>query len=56
MQLTKYAVEFKFEADKQVIGKGHPVVDAAKGLGIFEGVLYGRVTNFKKLDAPLVHY
>ncbi len=30
MERTKYAAEFKSEAVKQVIDKGHPVVDVAK--------------------------
>ena len=41
MERTKYAPEFKSEAVKQVIDKGHAVVDVAKRLGIPEGVLYG---------------
>jgi len=32
MERTKYAVEFKSEAVKQVIDKGHAVVDVASGL------------------------
>jgi transposase-like protein len=32
MERTKYAAEFKSEAVKQVIDKGHPVVDVAKRL------------------------
>ena len=34
MQHTKFAAEFKSEAVKQVIDKGHAVVDVAKRLGI----------------------
>jgi transposase-like protein len=45
MQRTKYAVEFKSEAVKQVIDKGHAFVDAAKRLGI--GVLNRWVNKFK---------
>lgn len=37
---TKYAVEFKDEAVKQVVDKGHSVLDVAKRLGIADGVLY----------------
>jgi transposase len=37
---------------KQVIDKGHPVVDVAKLLGIPEGVLYGWVNKFKKSEQP----
>lgn len=32
MQRAKYAPEFKEEAVKQVVVKGHPVVDVAKRL------------------------
>jgi len=52
MQRTKYAAEFKSEAVKQVIDKGHAVVDVAKRLGSPEGVLYSWVNKFKKSDAP----
>ncbi len=38
MQLTKYAVEFRSEAVKQVIDNGHHIVDVDKRLGITEGV------------------
>ena len=40
MRRTKYALEFKDEAVRQVIDRGHPVVDVAKRLGISESVLY----------------
>jgi transposase len=40
MQRSKYASEFKEEAVKQVIDKGHSVVDVAKRLGIPDNVLY----------------
>ena len=33
MRRTKYALGFKDEAVKQVIDRGHPVVDVAKPLG-----------------------
>ena len=49
---TKYTAEFKEEAVKQVIDKGHTVVDVAKRLGIAEGVLYTWVSKFKKADEP----
>ena len=52
MQRAKYAPEFKDEAVKQVIDKGHSVVDVAKRLGIAEGVLYTWVSKFKKADEP----
>ena len=53
MQRAKYAPEFKDEAVKQVIDKGHSVVDVAKRLGIAEGVLYTWVSKFKKADEPV---
>ena len=52
MKRTKYTTEFKEEAVKQVIDKGHTVVDVAKRLGIAEGVLYIWVSKFKKADEP----
>jgi len=52
MKRTKYTSEFKEEAVKQVIDKGHTVVDVAKRLGIAEGVLYTWVSKFKKADEP----
>ncbi len=48
MQRSKYAPEFKDEAVKQVIDKGHSVVDVAKRLGIPDNVLYTWVSKFKK--------
>ena len=48
MQRSKYAPEFKVEAVKQVIDKGHSVVDEAKRLGIPDNMLNKRVSNFKK--------
>ena len=52
MHRTKYAPKFTSEAVKQVIDKGHAVVDVAKRLGIPEAVLYSWVNKFKKSDAP----
>ena len=52
MERTKYVAEFKSEAVKQVIDKGHPVVDVATRLGITERVLYSWVNNFKKSGTP----
>jgi len=53
MRRKKYALGFKDEAVKQVIDRGHPVVDVAKPLGISESVLYTWVSKFEKADAPL---
>ena len=52
MKRSKYAPEFKDEAVKQVIDKGHSVVDVSKRLGIPENVLYTWVSKFKKADQP----
>jgi transposase len=52
MERMKYAPEFKDEAVKQVIVRGHSVVYVAKRLGISEGVLYSWVSKFKKADEP----
>ena len=40
MQRTKHTAEFKAEAVKQVVDKGHTVVDVAARLGLSEGLLY----------------
>ena len=53
MERTKYAPEFRNEAVKQVIVRGHSVVDVARRLGIPEGVLYTWVSKFKKADEPV---
>jgi transposase len=53
MKRTKYTSEFKEEAVKQVIDKGHPVPDVAQRLGVAEGVLYTWVKKFKKADEPV---
>ena len=52
MQRAKYAPEFKDEAVKQVIDKGHSVFDVAKRLGIPDNVLYAWFSKFKKADEP----
>ena len=52
MQSTKYAPEFKDEAVKQVVVRGHSVADVAKRLGIPENVLYAWVSKFKKAEEP----
>lgn len=52
MQRAKYAPEFKEEAVKQVVVKGHPVVDVAKRLGVPEGLLYTWVRLAKQSEEP----
>ena len=50
MQRSKYTAEFKAEAVKQVVDKGHTVVDVAARLGLGEGVLYTWVRKSKAAD------
>ena len=51
MERTKYAPEFKDEAVKQVIVRGHSVVDVAKRLGIPEGFCTrGSVSSKRQTD------
>ena len=45
---TEYRAEFKDEAVKQVIDKGHAVLDVAMQFGVAEGVFYTWVSKFKK--------
>ena len=53
MQRAKYTPEFKEEAVRQVIDKGHPVVDVAKRLGIGDQILYKWVKKFKDTNQPV---
>ena len=53
MQRAKYTSEFKEEAVRQVIDKGHPVVDVAKRLGIGDQILYKWVKKFKDTNKPV---
>lgn len=41
MRGTRYTAEFKAEAMKQVVERGHGVVDVAKRLGVSDKSLYG---------------
>jgi transposase len=50
MQRTKHTAEFKAEAVKQVVDKGHAVVDVATRLGLSEGLLYTWVRKSKAAD------
>lgn len=52
IQRSNCAAEFKVEAVKQVICKGHAVADLAKRLGIPEEALFDGANKFKKSDAP----
>ena len=53
MKRTQYTAEFKSEAVKQVVDKGHSVVDVAKRLGIGESLLYGWVRKATQSEQPL---
>ncbi len=53
MQRAKYTSEFKEEAVRQVIDKGHSVIDVAKRLGIGDGLLYTWVKKFKAVNEPV---
>ena len=53
MQRAKYTSEFKEEAVRQVLDKGHPVVDVAKRLGISDQLLYKWVKKFKDSNQPV---
>ena len=53
MQRAKYTAEFKEEAVRQVIDRGHSVVDVAKLLGIGDGLLYTQVKKFKSDNEPV---
>jgi transposase len=50
MHRTKHTAEFKAEAVKQVVDKGHTVVDVAARLGLGEGLLYTWVRKSKSAD------
>lgn len=48
MKGKRYPVEFKTEAVKQVIEKGHAVVEVAKRLGVSGKSLYGWVIKARR--------
>jgi len=56
MQKAKYTAEFKEEAVRQVIDRGHSVIDVAKRLGIGDGLLYTWVKKFKVANEPVAIY
>ena len=53
MQKAKYTAEFKEEAVRQVIDRGHSVVHVAKRLGIGDSLLYTWVKKFKAANEPV---
>ncbi len=48
MKGKRYSLEFKTEAVKQVIERGHTVVEVAKRLGVSDKSLYGWVIKSKR--------
>ena len=53
MQRAKYTPEFKEAAVRQVIDKGHSVIDVAKRLGIGDPMLYTWIKKFKAANEPV---
>ena len=53
MQRAKYTAEFKEEAVRQVVDRGHSVIDVAKRLGVGDGLLYTWVKKFKAANEPV---
>ena len=53
MKRTKYTSEFKDEADKQVIDKGHAVPDVAQSLCVTKRVLCTGAKKIKKSDVTI---
>lgn len=51
MKGTRYTAEFKVEAVKQVIERGHRIADVAKRLGVSDKSLYGWVRQAKRSGA-----
>ena len=49
MQRAKYTSEFKEEAVRQVIDKGHSVIDVAKRLGIGDGLLFSLLVKILRV-------
>ena len=49
MKRTKYTAEFKLEAVKQILDKGHSAVEVSSRLGVPVGLLY---TWTRKLKRP----
>jgi transposase len=50
MNRTKYTTEFKLEAVKQILEKGHSATDVASRLGVPVGLLYTWARKFKGPD------
>ena len=52
MKRTKYTAEFKVEAVKQIIEKGHSATEVSSRLGIPVGLLYTWTRKLKVPDRP----
>ncbi len=50
MKRTKYTAEFKLEAVKQIVDKGHSAVEVSSRLGVPVGLLYTWTRKLKGLD------
>jgi transposase len=50
MKRTKYTTEFKLEAVKQILEKGHSATDVASRLGVPVGLLYTWTRKLKRSD------
>ena len=49
---TRYTAEFKAEAIKQVVERGHPVREVAERLGVSAWSLYEWLWAYRKTGAP----
>jgi transposase len=54
MKRTKYTAEFKLEAVKQIIEKGHSATEVSSRLGVPVGLLYTWTRKLKGPDEPLM--
>ena len=50
MKRTQYTAEFKAEAVKQIIEKGHPAPEVSSRLGVPVGLLYTWARKYKGSD------
>ena len=50
MKRTQYTAEFKAEAVKQIIEKGHPAPEVSSRLGVPVGLLYTWARKHKGVD------
>ena len=52
MQRARCAAELRLEAVKQVVERGHSVVEVSQRLGVPKGVLYGWVSKSRSAGGP----